>query len=176
MVPATLFVGVAGLDEVYAVTAALCERSRTGIGQEIEVPMFESVAEMVLGDHLGGRTYDPPLGPSGYERVLAPERRPLRTKDGYVCVLIYSDRQWESFLRAIDKADWLVSMPEFLKHEGRPKSPDAGNRIIAEQMRERPTREWLDLFHRADIPSAQSSHLDAVIADPDCPPAGAVRP
>ena len=100
-IPATLADRIVGLHAVYAVTTALYHRERTGEGQSVEVPMFECMSQMVLGDHLGGRTFDPPLGPSGYARVLAPERRPFRTRDGYVCVLMYNDKQWQSFFRLI---------------------------------------------------------------------------
>ncbi|HEX2825897.1 MAG TPA: CoA transferase [Burkholderiales bacterium] len=173
-VPATLFDRVVGLHIVYAVTAALFERTRTGKGQEIEVPMFEAIAELVLSDHLGGRTFDPPLGPSGYERVLAADRRPYRTKDGYVCVLIYSDKQWESFLREIGRADELEKMPDLAKHEGRAKAPDVVNRFIAGHMLERTTAEWIELLSRADIPASELSSLDDVIDDPHLAQAGAL--
>ena len=77
-------------------TAALFHRERTGEGQSVEVPMFESLAHFVLGDHLGGdnlrsRRRATPATP----RLLA--RKPYPTSDGYLCVLVYNDKQWKSF-------------------------------------------------------------------------------
>ena len=57
------------------ILAALVERGRTGLGQEIEVPMFEVMASFTLGDHLGGMVFDPPLDGGGYARLLSPDRR-----------------------------------------------------------------------------------------------------
>ena len=61
-IPATLADRIVGLHAVYAVTTALFHRERTGEGQSVEVPMFECMSQMVLGDHLGGRTFEPALG------------------------------------------------------------------------------------------------------------------
>jgi len=42
-------------------------------------------------------TFEPPLGPPGFNRVLSPKRKPYRTQDGYACILPYSDRNWRDF-------------------------------------------------------------------------------
>ena len=81
-----------GLHAVYAVTAGLF-REKTGLGNH-EVPMFESVA-FILGDHLAGHSYEPRDSASFYRRALA--RRPYVTSDGYICVLVYNDKQWRVF-------------------------------------------------------------------------------
>ncbi len=54
-----------GLTMVYAVMAALLQRVRTGAGQAVEVPMLETMSAFVMAEHLGGLTFDPPLGPPG---------------------------------------------------------------------------------------------------------------
>jgi crotonobetainyl-CoA:carnitine CoA-transferase CaiB-like acyl-CoA transferase len=82
--PVNLADRLTGLHTVYAVTAALFHRERSGEGQAVEVPMFESVAHFVLGDHTAGLTFEPPSGEPGYARLLA--RRPYATADGYLCV------------------------------------------------------------------------------------------
>jgi len=70
---------------------------KDGRGQRVDVPMFEHLLQLVLGDHLGGYTFEPQLGEPGYHRILAPDRRPYETRDGYVCALIYNDKQWKAF-------------------------------------------------------------------------------
>ena len=87
-----------GLTMVYAVMAALLQRERTGVGQAVEVPMLETMTAFVMAEHMGGLTFDPPMGPPGYSRMLAPDRRPHRTADGHICILPYSDRHWQGFL------------------------------------------------------------------------------
>lgn len=77
-------------------SGALYHRLRTGEGQHVEVAMFETMAFMVLSDHLGGRTFEPAIGPPIFERY-ASVRRPFSTSDGTLCLLIVTDRQWKAF-------------------------------------------------------------------------------
>ena len=75
--------------------------------------MFETMAQFVMSDHMYGQTFDPPLADAGYVRLLSKDRRPLRTQDGYVCVLIYIDRHWKSFCEMLGRRDMLED-PRFL--------------------------------------------------------------
>jgi len=92
--PTTLSDRVTGLHTVYAVTTALYARSQTGVGQAVVVPMFEAMAQFILGDHMAGLTFEPPRGEPGYARLLTPHRKPYATQDGLLCVLIYNDKHW----------------------------------------------------------------------------------
>src|SRR5919198_3587619 len=87
------------------VSAALYYREKTGKGQRVDVPMFEHLLQIVLGEHLGGYTYEPQQGEPGYARMLAPDRRPYQTKDGYVCALIYNDKQWAAYFKVIGRPE-----------------------------------------------------------------------
>jgi hypothetical protein len=97
--PFTLADRVAGLHVVYAVIAALYSRTMTGVGQAVSISMFEALTQFTLGDHIGGLIFEPAIGEAGYSRVLSEYRCPYRTKDGYLCVLIYNDKHWRSFWR-----------------------------------------------------------------------------
>ena len=82
---------------VYGVLAALFARERTGHGQEVEVPMFETMVSFVMAEHLWGMSFEPPLGPPGYVRLMSIHRRPYRTRDGYVAILPYMNAHWDTF-------------------------------------------------------------------------------
>ncbi len=148
-----------------AVSAALYYREKTGKGQRIDVPMFEHLLQMILGDHLGGYTFDPPHGPPGYIRILSPDRRPYRTKDGYVCALIYNDKQWKGFLEAIGRPE-ILARPEFATHEARSRNYDRAYAMVAEELERRTTAEWIEAFERADIPVQRMNSLEDIVADP----------
>ncbi len=90
-----------------AVCAALFERERTGRGRFVEIPMFEQMVAFVLGEHLFGHNFVPPLGPLGYTRVTAPWRRPYQTKDGYLCMMAYTQAHWRKFWSAVGKPEML---------------------------------------------------------------------
>jgi len=95
---------VAGMTALYATMMALFHRERTGEGQEVEVSMFETMASFMLVEHANGAMFDPPLGPAVYPRVVAPNRRPYRTRDGYISALVYNDKQWSAFIESVRPA------------------------------------------------------------------------
>ena len=145
--------------------AALYYREKTGKGQRIDVPMYEHLLQMILGDHLGGQTFEPPHGPSGYVRILSPDRRPYQTKDGYVCALIYNDKQWKSFFDVIGTPERFLEK-EFSTQEARSRNYDRAYAMVAEALKSRTTAEWVEAFERADIPVQRMNSLDDIVADP----------
>ena len=123
-VPNALVDRIVGLTAVGAICASLVHRDRTGRGQRVDIPMFETMAGFVLGDHMGGLTYEPPLDKGGYARHLSRDRRPYKTADGYICVIVYNDKQWESFFKATGRDD-LRADPRFATFAGRAVNIDA---------------------------------------------------
>lgn len=156
---------VVGLHALVAILAALRHRDRTGQGQRIDVPMFETMASFVLGDHLGGLSYEPPLDDGGYARLLAPERRPFRTADGFLCAVIYTDRHWQRFIDIAGCDDWR-SDPRFASHASRTRHMTEIMKGVAEIFLGRSTAEWESLLGAADIPHARMHTLNSLLQDP----------
>src|SRR6202789_2399063 len=159
---------VAGLTALYATTMALFHRERAGEGQEVEVAMFETMASFMLVEHANGALFDPPLGPAGYPRTVAPNRRPYRTSDGHVAALIYNDKHWNAFMKAV-QPPWASELYSTL--EQRDRKIDAVYGLVAETMKQRSTQEWLELLRELEIPAAplntpgelfDNPHLNAV--------------
>jgi crotonobetainyl-CoA:carnitine CoA-transferase CaiB-like acyl-CoA transferase len=172
--PVTLADRVTGLHAVYAVTAALYARERTGLGQMVEVPMFEALTQFVMGDHLAGLTFTPPLdeggksgkgGKGGYGRLLTPHRRPYETSDGHLCVLIYNDKHWISFFEAIGDPGGLSADPRFKSHQARSADIDWVYGQVANILRERPTAHWQQLLDQADIPNMPINSPEDLLND-----------
>jgi crotonobetainyl-CoA:carnitine CoA-transferase CaiB-like acyl-CoA transferase len=159
---------VAGLTVLYATMMALFHRERSGAGQEVEVGMFETMASFMLVEHANGKLFSPPLGPAHYPRAVAPNRRPYRTKDGYVSALIYNDKHWSLFVEAV-RPPWAG--PELATLEQRARQIDRVYGLLGETFRERTTSEWLELLEKLGIPAAplrtpdelfDNDHLNAV--------------
>ena len=147
-----------------AVSAALYYREKTGKGQRVDVPMFEHLLQIVLGEHLGGYTFEPAIGEAGYARMLSPDRRPYQTKDGYVCALIYNDKQWRSFFQAIGRLD--MQDERFRDHASRIRHIREIYTEVAEIFATRTIAEWMHLLEEADIPYTPLRTIDDLVADP----------
>jgi crotonobetainyl-CoA:carnitine CoA-transferase CaiB-like acyl-CoA transferase len=156
---------VAGLTAAYATMAALFERERSGRGQEIEVPMFETLASFSMLEHMCGAIFDPPLGPTGYPRALSPQRRPYRTKDGYIGVMIYNDRHWQNFFDAIGNPEWSRD-PMFASLRSRTENIGKVLGHLADLLSQRTTAEWMELFQEAQCPAMPVRSIDDLIEDP----------
>ena len=157
-----------------AVSAALYHREKAGKGQRVDVPMFEHLLQIVLGEHLGGYTFDPQHGEAGYARMLAPDRRPYQTKDGYVCALIYNDKQWKAFFEVLGRPELFLSK-EYSTQEARSKNYASAYAMVATEMKKRTTDEWIVALERADIPVQRMNSLADIVADPHLAATGFFR-
>ena len=166
------FIPMAAIDRIVgsaaanALLAGLLAKERTGTGQRIEVPMFETMVQFVLSEHLQGTTFDPPTGPPGYPRTLSRSRKPYATRDGFLAVLPYNDGQWRRFFEAIGKGHLLKQDPRFDDIGSRTANIDALYDMIGEELKARSTAEWLALLQDADIPCMVPHTLETVLDDP----------
>lgn len=183
--PLTLADRAVGLQAAIALLAAVLHAQRTGRGQAVEVPMFEALAQLVMGDHLGGESFEPAEGPMGYARLLAPHRRPYRTADGHLSVLIYNDKHWRAFFDAIGRPE-LKDAPMFRDHTARAARIGEVYAFVAEMMETRTSDAWCALLERADVPVARLHTVESLLEDPhlrtvgffpemDHPSEGAIR-
>jgi len=153
------------LNVVYAVTAALYSREKTGEGQEIEVPMFESMVYYNMAEHLWGQTFEPAIGTAGYKRLMSYHRKPYKTKDGYIAILPYLDAHWHKFCTLADRED-LLDDARFATLADRVANIDDTYEETAKTMVHRTTQEWLDMFGQTSVPTNAVNTLDGIIDDP----------
>lgn len=142
-----------------SILAALFERERSGLGQEMQVPMFETMVEFNLLEHYWGKAFVPPLGEPGYPRILTSERRPFQTKDGFVCVAATTDEQWERLFRTVGRPD-LAADPRFSTMAQRTFHFEEAFRYLNGALVERTTNEWIAIFNAADLPSGPANQLE----------------
>ncbi|MCW8085445.1 CaiB/BaiF CoA transferase family protein [Sabulicella glaciei] len=165
-VPLGLVDRIVGLAASGAISAALLHREHTGMGQRVDVPMFETMLPFVLGDHMGGLAFDPPLDAGGYARMLSPGRRPYRTRDGWICAVVYTDKHWRSFCAGLGMADLVSIDKRFADHGARIAHINEILAMVSEIMAQRDTAEWMEFFEKADIPAMPVNDLADLLDDP----------
>jgi crotonobetainyl-CoA:carnitine CoA-transferase CaiB-like acyl-CoA transferase len=144
---------------------ALFHRERTGQGQEIHLPMMETILSFTLIEHLWHGTLGEPEKGVGYPRMLTPHRRPYATKDGYISVIAHSNEQWSKLFEAMGVPE-LIEDPRFASVPARSANIDALYATLTEGMKLRTTNEWLAELRPADIPCGKANELDALFTDP----------
>ena len=150
---------VTGLTITYAILAALYHRATTGQAQRVEVPMFDAVLSFNLVEHLSRAAM--PGGLPGYDRILSLFRRPNKTKDGYITILLYSDKSWSDLYHAVGH-EYELSDPWF---QQRLENPEPVFDSLSNILLERTTAEWLILAGQLGIPAGPAPSLDEIVED-----------
>lgn len=164
-VPQAVADRVVGLVGSNAILAALMHRERTGQGQQVDVPMFETMASFVMSDHMQGLAFRPAMDQGGYARQLSPYRKPYRTADGHVCALVYTDAQWQRFTAAVGRPE-LLENPHYATFAMRAQHIDEVYATIEEIFTERTSAEWLELLDSIDVPTMPLHDLVSIAQDP----------
>ncbi len=148
-----------------AVMAALMHRQRTGQGATLEIPMFETMATVVLQEHLAQQSFDPPVGPPGDLRLLSPFNKPVKTKDGYISFTINTDAQVKAFLSVTGRAE-LLNDARFSTIANRAKYVFEWFEVRGAALENKTTAEWLHVFREADLPAMPCHTLETLTKDP----------
>ncbi|MEM6556353.1 MAG: CoA transferase [Pseudomonadota bacterium] len=154
-----------GLFATYATLAALYHKQKTGEGQFVSVPMLESFTFFNLVENLYGETFLPGNGKLAYTRSINANRKPYKTKDGYIGLVPYSDKQWELFFEMGGKSG-VFENPRFSSYSARTENITELYAIIGEVALLKTTDEWLSLLDEANIPAMRYNQMDDVLADP----------
>ncbi|WP_295531114.1 CoA transferase [uncultured Pseudacidovorax sp.] len=165
-VPLAIVDRVVGQAAATALLAAVVHRLKTGEGQCVEIPMFETMVPYVMSEHMSGLTYVPPSGEPGYRRLLAPSRQAYATQDGHVCTMLYTTRHWNDFFALAGQPNRCESDARMRTIADRTRHIDALYAEVGEVLKTRTTGHWLDVLGRADIPVMRLHTLASIMDDP----------
>lgn len=147
-----------------AIGMALYAREKTGRGQEVQVPMLETMLSFNLIEHLWTGAFGDE-GSLGYGRALSPYRRPYATSDGFICLLAINDAQWKRLFGALGRPE-LADDPRFTGLSARTQNIDALYSIVAEELAARTTAQWRKRLDAIDIPNGAMNRLQDLPTDP----------
>lgn len=163
-IPTVLCDKLAGQAAAYGILAALFQRERDGKGQKIEIPMFETTVEFTLIEHMQGFIFEPPMGGPGFQRVLSLKRMPFRTKDGYACILPYSNRNWTAFYEFTGRTEYQDD-PKYASLANRVENIEVLYALIEEEAPKRTTAEWVEFCDGVGIPCMEVLDLESLVDD-----------
>ena len=156
---------VTGITAAYAISMALYEREKSGLGQAVDVPMFETMVSFNLMEHMAEATFtDNPKPNMGYGRVLSKSRKPHQTKDGFIGILPYTSAQWERFF-ILSGLEHHAKEDRFMNPALRGQNIDEMYSILSETMKTKTSEEWFVLLKDADIPMAKVNTVESLLED-----------
>lgn len=151
----------AGYHCAIAILAALYQRTKTGVGQRIEIAMQDAVinfSRSAWGRQLMTGEPAPRVGNAMPMAAVAPcNVYPCHPGGPNDYVFIYTSRhpgsrQWERLLAVIGRSD-LLDDPRFATPESRYEHREEIDHIIAEWTSQRTKQEAMELLGRAGVPA-----------------------
>ncbi|KAA1249697.1 CoA transferase [Mycobacterium simiae] len=100
---------LAGVHAAFAVLAALNFAERTGLGQQVELPMVESVLNTTAIQSIEHEVYGITLsrrGNRGHGEVLQNIYRCAGESDEWIAVSVSTDQQWRALTEVMDRPSW----------------------------------------------------------------------
>ena len=153
-----------GMTLAAMVGMALFHRERTGEGQEVHLPMLETMLSFLLIEHMWHGVQGEPEKGMGYPRMLAPDRRPYATNDGYISVIAVSDAHYRRIFSACDRPE-LMDDPRYATVAARSDNVDLVLGTLSELLRGKTTAVWMEILTAADIPNGPVNSLPDLLED-----------
>jgi crotonobetainyl-CoA:carnitine CoA-transferase CaiB-like acyl-CoA transferase len=144
---------------------ALLERERTGMGQRVEIAMFDALASLLtyIGTLCLSQGEVPPPPGSAHE-YLVPYQA-FKASDGFLVVATREDSFWGKLCEALGRPD-LAEDPRFATNQARIRSKAELIPLLEDVFLGKPTGEWLAVLDKAGVPAAPVNALDKALDDP----------
>ena len=164
-------VGVAIADimcGMYAATAiltALNERARSGLGQTIEVPLFDSQVAWLANQNMNYLIGGEVPGRMGTAHPNIVPYQAFPTADGHIMIAVGNDRQFASCMRSCGTPE-LADDDRFQHNRDRLENRETLVSLMSEALRQRHSADWLRELTEADVPCSPIADLGQVFASP----------
>jgi crotonobetainyl-CoA:carnitine CoA-transferase CaiB-like acyl-CoA transferase len=146
---------VASLQAFGAINAALYYREKTGVGQYIDIAMFDALLGTMQKD------FQVILEPNTFDRIYGP----LETSDGFILMMLVSPRHFESLADLIGQPE-LKEDPRFSTTVERLANYSELTAIAGSWVKPRTTDDVLEALKANHIPVGRYRELSETLEDP----------
>ena len=155
----------AGMFCVIGILSAHVAREKTGVGQHIDVSLFESAFALSIWETAElWATGEIPQSVGSAHRMSAPYQK-LRTGDGHLVVGANNQRLWASLCAALDRED-LLSDERFSTNADRMRHRNELATDLEKTLATRGTDEWVNALVEAGVPAGPIRNYRQVCEDP----------
>jgi crotonobetainyl-CoA:carnitine CoA-transferase CaiB-like acyl-CoA transferase len=154
-----------GMYSTVGILAALHERSRSGLGQHIDMALLDCQVAMMANQNLNYLTSgNVPQRAGNAHQNLVPYQV-FAVADGHMIVAVGNDSQFRNYCRVIGMSE-LATDPRFSTNPQRVMNRDELVPILAARMLEGQRDHWLAELEAAGVPAGPINTLDQVYQDP----------
>jgi glutaryl-CoA transferase len=156
---------ITGMYASIAVCAALAHRAKTGVGQHLDMALFDSLVA-VLANQAGNylATGEPP-GRLGNDHPNIAPYQVFRTADGSLILACGNDNLFGKFCELAGRPK-LAKDPRFATNGKRVANRVELTRILSELFVGRSTQEWIGALEAAGVPCGPINDLAQVFSEP----------
>lgn len=154
-----------GMYAAVGILAALRHRDATGKGQYIDLGLLDVQVGWLFNqglNYLTGGGVPQRLGTAHPNTV---PYQAFETADGFIILAANNDEQWRRFCDLAGRPD-LIDDPQFAKNPDRVRNRDACSAIVADIVKQKPSRYWIEELEKVSVSCCPVYTLDEVFDDP----------
>jgi crotonobetainyl-CoA:carnitine CoA-transferase CaiB-like acyl-CoA transferase len=155
----------AGLYAAQGILLALIERQRSGLGQRIDIALFDSLmSALTLPAGLWFATGESPHRMGNDHPSIAPYET-LSARDGFIIVAAGNPRLWTQLCAALN-VEYLTEDPRFLTNDDRLRNRDALKTELHAVLQHRTLDELIDRLRHHGVPCGRVRTIAEALEDP----------
>jgi formyl-CoA transferase len=165
---------MAGMYAANAILAALHARERSGEGQRIDVPLYDSQVAWLANQNMNYLISGVAPGRMGTAHPNLVPYQAFETRDGDLMLAIGNDRQFADLLECIGRPD-LVPDPRYASNAARIEHREELVGIIGDRLRQETTAYWLGELAARKVPAGPINDIAEVLGNKFANERGLVR-
>jgi len=154
-----------GMYASVAILAAVAHRERTGIGQYIDLALYDVMLAMLANMNMNYLTSGRAPGRAGNAHVNIVPYQVFAASDGHVIVAVGNDAQFVKFCELAGRPD-LAADPRFARNADRVRHREVLVPVLEAVVRERPVAYWVEALDAAKVPCGPINDIEHALADP----------
>lgn len=167
-----LFTGMAA---VQAILAAYIARDRDGLGQHIDMALFDSQLAMLANVGAAYLAHGEEPGRYGAGHPAIVPYQTFEASDGWIVVAAGNDRQFTALCDRVLELEGVATDLRFAANSGRVRNREALLAILEPAFRAQPSEHWIARMKAVQVPCGQVRSVGQALTSPEATARDMVR-
>lgn len=154
-----------GMYAVSGILSALIYREKTGIGQHIDVSLFDTQLAFLANQGMNYLISGKSPSRLGNQHPNIVPYSSIETKDGHIIIAVGNDKQYKNLCIALDRED-LIDNPLYKTNPLRTQNRDLLYEILRKEFKKQPKQYWIDKLTNFGVPNSPVNSIEEAFLDP----------